>query len=138
MGGFPNQKRFRQTGRVIQRVNKEARPDQPVFVFSGEQLFYFLLNRASPLQEYEFTLYLVAFGLIPDERARERVDEALVIERLRQTRPLLIDQPGSSFTENLRTAFPQVARFLDANYKTVARPGVYRVSRYRPTTVDAQ
>ena len=138
MGGSPNQTKFRQTNRVIRRVNKLARPDQPVFVFSGEQLFYFLLDRASPLQEHEFTLYLVAFGLLPDESARKRVDQALVIERLRQTKPLLIDQPGSSFTENLRTAFPQVARFLDANYQTVAKPGVYRVSRYRPGAADVR
>jgi hypothetical protein len=138
LGDFPNQMRFRQIGRIIRRVHKESSPGQPVFVFSGAQLFYFLLNRPSPLQEYEFTLYLVAFGLIPDESARERVDEALVLERLREARPLLIDQPGSSFTENLRTAFPQVAQFLDANYQTVTKHGVYRVSRPRPTPVDAK
>ena len=120
----------RRAEELIQYLNTPARQEQPVFVFTGEQLFYFLLNRASPFQKSEFTLYLAALGLIPAEQARARVDSTLMIERLRQLKPLLVDEPNRDHTRNLRATFPRVARFLDSHYETTQTYGPYRVSKY--------
>lgn len=104
-------------------------PDGPLLVLSNEQMLYFLAGRDSVVAPYEFALYLVGAGLIPDADAHRLLDDAGFDAQLETQRPLVVDHPGP-MTARLRGAYPGVARTLAAHYRPVYRAGIYEVLRW--------
>ena len=118
-------------GDVVRYLNHEERRDEPIFVLSGKSLFYFLTDRVSPVQESEFVLYMAANGSIHEETARELLDEAELIRRLREVRPLIIDDGSDDRGENVRLMYPRLASFVRANYRLEKKFGRFQVLSWR-------
>ncbi len=114
-------------GDVVRYLNHEERRDEPIFVLSGKPLFYFLTDRVSPVQESEYLLYLAAHDSIHQETARELLDEAELIRRFREVRPLIIDDGFDDRGQNVRLMYPRFASFLRANYRPEKKFGRFQV-----------
>ena len=65
----------RSGGKLVRFLMQEPQRDEALFILSAKSLFYFLADRVSPVQEYEYILYLVAADLIREEPARKLVDQ---------------------------------------------------------------
>ena len=104
--------------------------DEALFVLSGKTLFYFLTDRVSPLQEFEFILYMTGFDLIREEPARDLIDEGELIRRLREVRPLIVDDSHDAASENVRRMYPRFAHFIATHYTQVRTFGDFRVLRW--------
>lgn len=100
-------------------------PDGGLFVIANEQLLYVLAGVDSPLPAYELVFYLVQADLISAEEARALADESMMIERLEDRRPLIVDRAGSAAGARFREAFPRVARYLTERYREGERIGGY-------------
>ena len=111
----------------------DAQPqEQRLFVLCNEQLLYFLTGRPSVMERDEFALYLVGAGVITPNDRRALLDEARIVARLRETKPLVVDCTNSPLGERFKTAFPEVERFLADHYAAVASFGDYRLLTWTP------
>ena len=100
------------------------RPGAPLLVTGNDSLFYVLAGRDSALAADEFVLYLVSFGVVADDTARELLPEPRVLERLAAAQPTIVEAPGS---ERFRRVYPQAAAWIDAHYRAAPAPAPYRV-----------
>jgi hypothetical protein len=105
----------------------EGRSERGLLVLTNEQLLYFLSGGVPAMEEQEFVLYLVGGGLIGDEDARALVPEGPFIERLKATKPTIVDAADHRMAKRFRDVFPNVARFIDENYRLEKAIGTYRV-----------
>jgi hypothetical protein len=117
--------------KVVRYLVAAEHRDEPVFVLSGKQLFYFLADRVSPMQEFEYILYLSAYDAIRKESARAWVDQAEIIHRLKEQRPLIVDDSSDGGSQNVRRMFPQLGRFIDTQYQLEKKFGAFRVLRMK-------
>jgi hypothetical protein len=118
--------RFADAAALIEKLPSFAPvPDGGLFVIANEQLLYVLAGVDSPLPAYEFVFYLVQADLISGEEARALIDESMMIERLEQTRPLIIDHTASPAGDRFRRAFPRLAHYLTQRYREAGRAGGY-------------
>jgi hypothetical protein len=101
--------------------------DRGLLVLTNEQLLYFLSDKVSAMEEQEFTLYLVGGGLIGAEDARTLVPEGPFMDRLRATRPIIVDAANNRMATRFREVFPNVAKFVDESYRLERTIGRYRV-----------
>jgi hypothetical protein len=86
----------------------------------------------SIVQEFEFVLYLAAMDLIPEESARELVDEDELIRRIKNVHPLIVDDDFGPHGENVKRMFPRLASFIRAQYTLEKEFGKFRVLRWDP------
>jgi len=113
------------------QTSESAEPaERTLLVLSGDQLLYFLSGRTSALDREEFVFYLIGFGLIPDDDARELVPESQVIARLESKRPLIVDYEGSVASKRFGRVYPGVARFLDRHYGPARTLGGYTLRQW--------
>jgi hypothetical protein len=126
-GVFDPRPKFRQAVELVDYLRDGAGRGRPVFVMANEQMLYFLAARHSPLERHEFLFFLAGFGLVAKEDARADLDEESAVGRLRETRPLIVDVPGTSASRFFRATFPRVTAYLDGAYHPVATFGAYRV-----------
>jgi hypothetical protein len=122
----------RNGGKLIRYLNREGRRDAPIYILSSKQLFYFLTDRVSIVQEFEFVLYLAAMDLIPEESARELVDEDELIRRIKNVHPLIVDDDFGPHGENVKRMFPRLASFILGQYTLEKEFGKFRVLRWDP------
>lgn len=120
----------RSGGKLVRYLTEEERRDDAIFVLSGKSLFYFLADRVSPVQEFEFVLYMIALELVSDERARELVDEDVLIRRLQVLRPLIVDDNFDAGSQNIRRTFPRLDHFISTHYQQETELGKFRVLRW--------
>ena len=120
----------RSGGKLVRYLTEEQQRDEALYVLSAKSLFYFLTDRVSPVQEYEYILYLVAYDMIHTEKAREFVDEDELIRRIEEVRPLIVDDEFDDHSENVRLMFPRFADFIDSHYREVEKFGAFRVLRW--------
>jgi hypothetical protein len=117
-------------GRLVRFLVQEERRDDPLFVLSGKQLFYFLTERVSPVQEYEYILYMAAIDALREDHAQELIDEAALIGRLQEVRPLIVDDSYDAASQNIQRMYPRLARFVRTHYRLEAKFGKFRVLRW--------
>lgn len=118
------------TAELARRLAAEPAPT-PVWMVGAEQMLYFLADRRSALPREEMTLYFIAAGLLPEPEAVARlIDETAVIDTLRRTRPLIVDEPGGMTAGRVRAALPRVAAFVARHYLPAERIGPYQVLRW--------
>lgn len=122
----------RSGGKLVRFLMQDPQRDEALFVLSAKSLFYFLTDRVSPVQEYEYILYLVAADLIREEPARELVDEDVLIRRFEKVRPLIIDDHFDDHSENVRRMYPRFANFIRTHYREAETFGSFRVLRWDP------
>ncbi len=120
-----------QAGQMVRYLVQPERRDEPLLVLSGKSLFYFLTDRVSPLQEFEFTLYLVGIDAIPPDRARSMADEGAMIQRIRAVRPLILYDATDSAAQNIRTTYPLLTRFIRSHYRREKAFGGFHIWRWR-------
>jgi hypothetical protein len=120
----------RSGGKLVRFLMQEPQRDEALFILSAKSLFYFLADRVSPVQEYEYILYLVAADLIREEPARKLVDQDELIRRLKQARPLIVDDHFDDQSENVRRMYPRFANFIDTHYREAETFGSFRVLRW--------
>ncbi len=119
--------RRRAQARVVEHLLAPRQRERPVLVLGGHTLVYFLAERRSPVELYEFDLYLLGFGLLENAEARRRIDQRALIERLRTLRPLVVESLEDDRPARLRRALPALGRHLDTHYRRAARFGEFRV-----------
>jgi hypothetical protein len=112
---------------VIKLLQRAPYAEREMLASSGQQLLYFLADRQSPVDDAEFALYMIGLGLIQPEDAQRLVDQASVIARLEDARPLIVEDRRNATQARLREALPKLARWLDANYEPIERVGHFRV-----------
>lgn len=120
----------RNGGKLVRYLNESERRNDPIFILSAKSLIYFLTDRISPVQEFEYVLYLVATSSIQQEKAREWIDETTLIRKLQEVRPLIIDDDFDERSENVRRMYPRVAKFILAHYQVDKVFGRFRVLRW--------
>ena len=101
------------------------RPDAPLLITGNDSLLYLLAGRDSALTHDEFVLYLIGFGVVADDTARELLPEAAVLARLDLVHPTIVE--AASGTGNFRRVYPQVAAWIEAHYQPATAPPPYRV-----------
>jgi hypothetical protein len=104
----------------------EAYPGRDLLVLPNGQMTNFLAGRRSPVDRYEFVLYLLNFDLIADADARRLLDEHEAIARLEATRAIVVRRRNRGL-ERLRTALPTLMRHVDTHYRTVATVGRFDI-----------
>ena len=122
----------RNGGQVVRYLLEAEQRDEALFVLSAKSFFYFLTDRVSPMQEFEFTLYMTGLDLVREEQARELVDEDELIRRLREVRPLIVDDSYDHAGQNVRRMYPRFARFIRTHYRQEKEFGKFRVLRWDP------
>jgi hypothetical protein len=120
----------RSGGKLVRYLNEDQRRDEPIFILSAKSLFYFLTDRKSPVQEFEYILYLTAYDSIREEIARALIDESDLIQRIRDVRPLIVDDDFDDHSENVRLMYPRFAQFIRNHYQQVEEFGRFRVLRW--------
>jgi hypothetical protein len=119
----------RSGGKLVRYLTEEERSDEPIYILSAKSLIYFLTDRVSPVQEYEYLLYLTAHDFIREDKARELIDEARLIRRLDEVRPLIIDDQFDEHAESVKLMFPRLAEFIRNHYQLEAEFGRFQVLR---------
>ena len=76
--------------------------------------------------------------LIDTAAAHTLVPEGRIIERLRTTRPRVVDVVDSKMSERFRGAYPAVAALLSSHYELEATVGEYRVLRWKAPVARAK
>lgn len=117
----------RNGGRLVRYLVGREHRDKPLFFLSSRQLFYFLTDRISPVQEFEFTLYMTAIDAVREDRAREMLDENVLIRRLQEVRPLIVDDSYDRSSARIRQMYPRLAQFVDNHYRLESNFGRFRV-----------
>jgi hypothetical protein len=118
--------KFRETSDLVRDLN--VRPQaRPLFSIAGDQMVYVLAGRVSPLEKYEYILYLVQGGLIRDEDARSLVPESTIIDRLAALDSIVIDYDKSPLSTSFRKIYPGVVQHLETHYRLAATFGGYRL-----------
>ena len=112
---------------LLLRLDSAVLRDRRVFALSGRQLLYFLSGRVSPLEEFEIGLYLLRSNTLSEEGVAHLLDEERMIERLRETRPLLLDDRYDDASARILARLPKIARYLDSNYAPIARIGAFEI-----------
>jgi hypothetical protein len=115
----------REATELVHHLEAPERRNRAVFVPTGQAMVYFLSQRTSPLEEIEFLLYLIGFGLLSEEEARSRIDTDAVVATLESTRPLLVEDAERS--ARLRSTLPRLGEYLDAHYRITRRIGRFHV-----------
>jgi hypothetical protein len=118
-------------GDMVRYLVEPERRDVPILVLSAKPLFYFLTDRVSPLEAFDFTLYLAAIDAIPGHRARALADENEMIRQIDALHPLILDDGYDRASKNIRDAFPRMAIFIRSHYRIDATFGRFRVLRWR-------
>jgi hypothetical protein len=117
-------------GQLVRYLVEEERRDDPLFILSGKQLFYFLTQRVSPVQEFEYILYMAAIDALREDHAQVLIDEAALIRRLREVRPRIVDDSYDVASQNIQRMYPRLARFIRTHYRLEAKFGKFRVLRW--------
>ncbi|MBW2388129.1 MAG: glycosyltransferase family 39 protein [Deltaproteobacteria bacterium] len=120
----------RNAGKLVRYLNQQERRDEALFVLSGKHLFYFLTDRVSPVQEFEYIFYLVGFDSLREERANELIDVDELLRRLGEVRPLIIDDDSDDHAENVRRMYPGLADFIITHYREEKQFGSFRLLRW--------
>jgi len=121
---------YKNGGRVIRYLREDVRKDEPIFIMSAKPLLYFLAERKSLVQEYEFVLYMTSFNLVEIESARELVDENLLVEKLRAARPLIVDDYHDEGASHIRKMFPKLAELVSTHYQVKKKFGNFHVLQW--------
>lgn len=106
----------RQVARLVRLLEQPAYRERPLFVMSGKQMIYFLAGRTSALEEYELGLYLLKTNVLNKAGYEALLDADAMIERLRETRALVIEDSQDHSSKLFRDALPEVAQFIEENY----------------------
>lgn len=122
----------RNGGKLVRYLTQEGYEDEGLYVLSAKSLFYFLTDRVSPVQQYEFPLYMIAFNAIPKERVHLLVDESELVRRIDEARPLIVDDLHDDLAGSVRRMFPKLSTFIRENYTTEKEFGNFHVLRRNP------
>jgi hypothetical protein len=117
--------KFRNAVALIDHV-RAASGGRAVLVVASAQMIYFLIAKPSPLEKDEFLFSLVAADAIALADVRAAVDERRMVARIAALRPLVVDEDGPA-RDRMRAVFPELAAYLDREYRAVARFGSYMV-----------
>ena len=120
----------RSGGKLVRYLTEKERSSEPIYILSAKSLLYFLTDRVSPVQEYEYLLYLTAYDSIREDKARELIDEARIIRRLDDVRPLIVDDQFDEHAENVKLMFPRLAEFIRTHYQLEKEFGRFQVLRW--------
>lgn len=116
------------TRAVVERLRQQ--PHRPLLVTSGESLLALLAARDSALPADEFVLYLISFGLIDDQVARDLLPESRVLAVLQAERPTLVEAAPTG--QAFRRVYPRSAALIDRHYRVVLAAAPFQVLEWMP------
>ena len=120
--------------RLLLRLESPSLRDRRVFALSGRQMLYFLSGRVSPLEEFEIGVYLLRTGALTDEGVARLFDEERMIDALKRTRPLLLDDFYDDASDRILARLPKVARYVREHYTLVGRIGGFTIFDLKKST----
>jgi len=112
---------------VAHLEDREPR-DAPVFLLGSAWMTVYLSGRPLLFPERTLSLHLSALGMLPSD-AIARGDEAAMIERLRETRDVIVIEERGPASERMRSDFPRLGAFVDGELTRRSRFGPFRVLR---------
>ncbi len=113
---------------LVDHIRAAEPADAPVFLLTNDRMLLLLSDRESLFPDHTFVLYGVGWDIVaaPD---RDRLDAEELIQRLeREPDPIVVDRDDFS-VDNFRAYLPDVARYVDDNFRVEYRIGTFRVLR---------
>ena len=108
-----------------------ARPhDAPLWVLGNDEMLSFLSARPLLFAERRYELFLAGWGMLPRRELRA-LDDRWALARLRDAKGAILVHRADPTATNLRRALPKLSAFVDEQFVTEVRFGVYRVLRRR-------
>jgi len=118
---------------TIHFIRANTASDEKIFVMCESQMIYFLAERDNFIQKENYFIFLAVTRLI-DKADRVRLTDDQLIRRLAESRPRFIIRVLKQFgdqTQRIADIWPGAGRYIEVNYKRVARFGVYEVLQPR-------
>jgi hypothetical protein len=116
---------------LVDRLSRIEPRDAPLFLATNDRILPYLTDRPTLFPEREFTLFLLAWGMVPRSEMPD-LDVDLLVRRLRTTPDALVIDRKDQSSRLLRAALPRVARVIDVEFEQIARVGPWKVLRRRP------
>jgi hypothetical protein len=114
---------------LIRRLEQTEPSDAPVFALNNEPMIYFASGREPLFKDHLLILFLAGWNLLP-ENDRDAPSASALIERLdRRPETILVARQGDTSTAKLMKFFPQLARYIEENYRVEDQVGNYRILR---------
>ncbi|MEE9606672.1 MAG: hypothetical protein V3U03_02960, partial [Myxococcota bacterium] len=113
---------------LVDHIRAAEPADAPVFLLTNDRMLLLLSERESLFPDHTFVLSGVGWDIVaaPD---RDRLDAEELIQRLeREPDPIVVDRDDVS-VDNFRAYLPDVARYVDDNFRVEYRIGTFRVLR---------
>jgi len=103
--------------------------DAPLFVIQNEPMIYVASGRRHLYADHALILFLAGWGLLP-ENDRDIPSAAAMIERLEaEPDTIVVARRGNASVRRFRERFPELARYIRANYAVETRIRSYRILR---------
>lgn len=115
---------------LLDHLERATPPAAPLVLLTNEYLIHFLSPRQDLFADAVYSLHLFGWGMLP-ESYREQACVRCLVERLAQSRDAIVVDKDDFASSNLRSALPELFRYVDANFEEEYRVGLYRVLRRR-------
>ena len=114
---------------LIVHLEQAFPADAPIFVLPNQPMIYFASGRDHLFADDELILFLVGWGLLPDDD-RDLPSPSDMIERF-ESEPdtIVVSRPGDESERRFRRRFPELSRYLWEHYAVETRIGGYCVLR---------
>jgi hypothetical protein len=117
---------------IVRFLRDNTEEQEKIFLLCEPQIIYFLAERESFLPKENYFVFLAAKGFI-DNANDVKLSDAEFLEQLLQAPPeFIIRTREEKDTKRIYAAWPRTAQFIQRNYTTVKRVGIfYEILQFR-------